>query len=448
MIIVLVMLGLTIYHLFQWSPEHIGFITVVTGASFAWLVVQLYLAHSHRDILVDGELLITERPFDVRIVVPIHNEDPITFRALLESVAMQSYPANFTYLIDDGSYTSVDGVKIMDTSARDVFDAFVVENPHMKSRMSYEYVSNRGKREAQAIAFRKDRESDVIFTIDSDTVLDEHAILNGVMGYTDPRVMSVGGLLHGLNAYSNMLTRLTNLGFVLSFLNGRAAWSRFGSVAVHCGGLASYRSWVIRKYLDEYENQVVFGHRRTSGDDRVLTNFALLEGRCVIQESCVGYTLLPENMKHLTNQRIRWWRSFFWGGLWLIVRFPMNRLVWWLVAFQFVTFGLYSVILPITLIIHPVMFGYLPVLFLLYLSVLGYARSARYLTVSRPNESKRQQFATFLLTPLSVLLHLYLCSVLQFFGLFTVNNGAWSTRKKVEVGIAIQDTSSQTAYSA
>jgi len=435
MVIVLVMMALTIYHLMQWTQGHMGFIAVVAAGSFVWLAVQLYLAHSHHDILVDPEELIRERHFDVRVVVPIHNEDQTTFHAFLNSVANQTYQPSFTYLIDDGSYKLVDGVKVVDTSAKEVFDSFLAENPHMASRMSFVYIPNGGKRNAQAIAFRKLGDSDVVFTIDSDTVLDSNAIANGIMPYTDPNVMSVGGLLHGLNANSSMLTRMTNLGFVLSFLNGRASWSRVGSVAVHCGGLASYRSWIVLKYLDEYENQVVFGRRRTSGDDRVLTNFALLEGKCVIQESCVGYTLLPESWKHLTNQRIRWWRSFFWGTLWLIGRFPMNRLAWWLVATQIVTFVLYSIVLPVSLVIHPIMFGYLPVLFLAYLFVIGYARSVRYLTVSRPDESARQQLVTVLLTPLSVLLHLYLCSVLQYVGLFTVNNGGWSTRKTVEVGI-------------
>jgi hyaluronan synthase len=40
------------------------------------------------------------------------------------------------------------------------------------------------------------------------------------------------------------------------------------------------------------------------------------------------------------------------------------------------------------------------------------------------------------MSPLSVLLHTYLCSVLQFAGLATVLTTGWSTRETVEVELA------------
>lgn len=304
-----------------------------------------------------------------------------------------------------------------------------------KLNATYIYKPNSGKRDAQAIGFRNDLEADVFVTIDSDTVLDKNAIKNGMRPFGEPKVMSVAGLLVGLNDRANLLTRLTDLGFVNSFINGRAAWSRLRSVAVNCGGLAFYRASVVHKYLDEYVNQTVFGRKASSGDDRILTNFALLEGWAVFQENSIGYTVLPERMKHLIKQRIRWWRSFFWGGVWLIRRFSPARLVWWLVTWQFISFIFYSFII-VSLIVSSARLGSIPWMFFIYLSFgLAYIRSIRFLTIKLDRRQLKDQLITFVLAPLSSILHFFLCSVLQYVGLATVFNTGWGTRKKVEVNL-------------
>lgn len=249
--------------------------------------------------------------------------------------------------------------------------------------------------------------------------------------------MSVASLLVGKNRADNWLTRIVDVGFVSSFMNGRAAWSSFGSVAVNCGGLAFYRSWVIKKHLREYVEQTLFGRKVNSGDDRMLTAFAALEGRTVFQETSVGYTLLPSNLSHLTRQRGRWWRSFWWGGLWLIRRFQPNRAIWWLVASQYVTFSLYAVLFPLVLFYDPIAHHAFPFAFFVYVTGLSYLRSARTLAVNRPDQTLASQLLNFLLLPpLVSLLNFWLCTLLQWWGLFTFYETGWRTRQKVEVGIS------------
>lgn len=358
------------------------------------------------------------------VVIPIFNEDSATFLKVLESLDKQTLKPTSIHIVDDHSN---------DKDCKKVFDRWKVS---ATIPAVYTYMKiNQGKREVQAIAFRKNKSADIFVTIDSDTVLDPRAIKNGLRPFGDPRVMSVAGLLVGLNSGQNLLTRLVDLGFVQSFINGRAAWSYLKTVTVNCGGLAFYRSQVVHKHLNEYLSQTVFGKVARSGDDRILTNFALLEGWAVFQESSIGYTLLPDNFHHLVRQRLRWWRSFFWGGYWLIRRFPINRLVWWLVLSQFISFVFY------TLIIGPVFFvlattGKIPWGFIVYLTlVLSYVRASRYLIVKIPKLEPRQQFINFMLAPASSVLHLFLCSMLQYAGLATVHKTGWGTRKNVEVGI-------------
>lgn len=408
---------------YNWRKLHlpVDWFMVTNIASFAWIVGLIVLSHVNQRFESSSEAI--ER-FNAVMVVPVYNEDPVTFRAMLDSLDRQTRKPDGIVVVDDGSKTL------------ECYDAFRAWRKQTSIKAFYIRQANRGKREAQAQAFRRARQASVYITVDSDTVLDEHAIEEGLKPFANPKVMGVAGLLLSLNDRANLLTRLVDLGFVSSFLNGRASWSAMHSLAVSCGGLAFYRGEIVRKYLDEYLNHTVLGVRSTCGDDRMLTNFALLEGWTVFQESAVGYTLLPTNLKHLTKQRIRWWRSFFWGSEWLLRRFSMRRLVWWLVAWQLISFVLYTVIMPVALIATPVVHHNFPALFFLYMFALSYARDMRYLSVKRPDQPYWQQLLTYLMAPLSTLLHMYLCTVLQYVGLATFHKMGWSTRAKVEVGLA------------
>jgi hyaluronan synthase len=293
-----------------------------------------------------------------------------------------------------------------------------------------------GKRHSQALAFDADPGADIFVTVDSDTVLDVNALREGVAPFSRTDTTSVAGLLLSLNQGKNLLTRLIDLSFVMSFLNGRASWSRLGSVVVNCGGLALYRADVVRKYREEYLTQTVWGRRVASGDDRMMTCFALLEGRTVIQERCVGYTLLPEKVWHLTRQRVRWWRSFFWGGGWLLKTFPLDKPAWWLVWWQFTSFIMYTFVLPVMVFDHRSAGIRFVLPFIAYVAALSYIRSVRYLSLRRPDQSFRSQLLTFALAPLSTVLNVYLCTMLQYAGLATFLKTGWGTRQNVEVGIA------------
>jgi hypothetical protein len=62
-----------------------------------------------------------------------------------------------------------------------------------------------------------------------DTLLDEQAIENGLQPFAKPKVMSVAGMLIGLNRRHSLLTRLVDLaGHTDSTLNTRAchSWRR------------------------------------------------------------------------------------------------------------------------------------------------------------------------------------------------------------------------------
>lgn len=446
------LLALTIYHVGQLGMSNWRIPIIMI--SFIWLVVIIGAAHMNTPA--------TNQPPEsafgrTAAVITVFNEDGVTFRKMLETLDLQQFHLRTVIVVNDGSFVEDTRHpagdprrKVKDNSLEAVFEEWKRQTRIVDAR--YHYQPNAGKRHAQAWAFELLRSRgtagapNFIVTIDSDTILDQHAIFNGLRPFDDPEVMSVAGLLVGLNSDTNLLTKIVNLGFESSFMNGRAAWSKFKSVAVNCGGLAIYRADVVFTHLHEYTNQTVFGRPANSGDDRIMTAFAAIHGKTVFQEDCVGYTLLPENIKHLTKQRCRWWRSFWWGGVWLLKRLPINRWVWLLVLSQYVTFVLYSVVFPTVLIIDPIIHRKFPWEFFVYVFFLSYLRTARTLQIKRPDVSTRSQITTYLwASPTNTLLNLWLCTILQWYGLFTFWNVGWNTRGQgVEVGVGNNSSADDT----
>jgi hyaluronan synthase len=398
---------------------------VIDVLGFTWITLSLTASYMHQDIRVTNRQRSALNGKRVSVVVPVYNEDPTVFRAMLDSISAQTRLPQYLHVVDDGSKTR---------DCEYVFYEWLRTKPASLAAV-YTTIPNSKKRHAQAVAFKADTQADFWVTIDSDTVLKKNAIEEGINPFSRKKIMAVAGLLVSLNDDKNLLTRLVDLGFTMSFLNGRASWSFLRSVVVSCGGLAFYRGEVIRKYLDVYLTQTVWGRKVSSGDDRMLTCYALMEGQTVLQESSMGYTLMPENLSHLTRQRVRWWRSFFWGGGWLIQNFSLRKPAWWLVTWQFVSFVLFSFALPAVLVIGPIKTSHVPWEFFVYMATLSYITSMKFLTLRRPDRTTRQLFFTWLLAPLSSILHLYLCSILQYVGLFTFGKTGWSTRQSVEVSM-------------
>lgn len=423
LLMVLVMTVGLFYQL--WRMKNISFWTTpVVFISFLWMNFLLFSSFTNREYLPVKKI---DKSLRVVVVVPVYNEHPKTVQKVLESISGQSRLPNVVCIVEDGS------------APENKCDAVCAQwqKRHPGLKLFYTYVPNGGKREAQAIVFRKYMgEADVFLTMDSDTLLHRDAIKNGIAPFQDPTVQAVGGLLM---AYNNktFLNKIVALSFVSSFTNGRAAWSRWNSVSVNCGGLAFYRSRIISEFLEEYLTQRVFGEKARYGDDRMLTQYASLRGRTVYQENSIGYTLLPENINHLTRQRIRWWKSFWWGGLWVIRHQSMKRGIWWLTLSQYTSFVLYSIIFPIILIINPIINRRFPVDIFIYMGILSYIRTARTLLYKQRDCGRIRQFLEWIImAPLSTFFNLYLTTGLQYVSLFRLKEvKSWGTREQVEVSM-------------
>lgn len=370
------------------------------------------------------------RPYShptVAVVVATRNGDAMALRAMLDSLDQQqplfredqTNPIVAVYVVENGT----PGV-----GTEEAFRAWQATT--CIPRTEFVKRSRPNKREAQGVAVIRELDATVTLTLDCYTVLAPDAVKEGLKPFRDQEVMAVGGLLQGRNYNRSLLTRILDIQFVSSLVVERAAWSAFDAVAANRGGLAFYRTWIIKRHLADYLSQTVRGRSVNSGDDRMLTGFAALEGKTVFRPQCTGTTLLPETLRHASDRQTRWWRTHWIGSLWVIRRFKPTDAVWVLTVLQAMAFIVQALAIPLLLVIDPIVNGYVPWAFTTYLVALGYVRGLTTLAVKRDGQTLARQIVGFVfLCPLAALIDLWFGVVLLWHGFLTHHQTDWQPHK-------------------
>lgn len=400
---------------FMWSH-----LALKTGASLA--------ARRHEpDPDVDLSLL------QVDVVVPVYNEDPELLAAGLRSIATQSRLPRGVWVVDDGSRRDGEDVLVLETEP--VRDA-VADLEALGVTVHRHRQHNQGKRHAQAFAYALS-DADVFVTVDSDTVLRQDAVEKILIPFSRPEVMSVAGTAYGQNHTQSILTRVIEIGFVMSFIHGRMAEGAFGSVRVNCGIIAAYRGEVPRRNLDRFLGQQFMGRPVRAGDDRVMTLFAKELGRCEFQPEAVAYSALPARFSHLLRQRLRWCRSFCWGTLWLLRR-PVRSADFWFTLTQVTALAMYGV--TVVAAVPGVLVGAIsPSLLtstLLTAAGISLCSHFRYVLLARQDEPLVNRLLVWWVSPLASLLSMLVLLPLYYIAVASPKpQRTWGTRKTVEVGL-------------
>ena len=396
---------------------------------FTWAVmgalvtINLVLAWTERTAVVTPR---QQRQLDnlrVTVNVPVYNEDPDALRLTVNSLFAQSRLPNRLQIVDDGStcdYTSV------------ITEFYRVAALYPSVEASWERTKNGGKRHAQLVTFGNDRAADIFVTLDSDTVLDEAAIEEGLKPFTDPRVSSVAGVLLTLNATRNIFTRLTDTWLMTFQSNTRSAWSRLGCVLINSGGLSFYRAGIVRAGLPAYSSETFAGREVRFSDDSMLTLFALLSGRTVQQPTAFAFTVMPDNISHHVRQQLRWMRGNIIRSFWWFRYLPLRGFAFWQAVLAWAMFTVVTSLLVDLFIVgralgHPVPIPSLP----LFLAI-AYVSGARSLMVHRTDLPRRAQFAAYSMMPIISLWTSVVLRTLRLYSAVTVLRTGWGTRARVE----------------
>jgi hyaluronan synthase len=332
-------------------------------------------------------------------VVPAYNEEPSVLRACLDALVSSSVIPDVIHVIDDGSDPPLE--------------------PYTHALVRWHRQGNQGKRWAQVNALR-DETADFVVTLDSDSVPHKHALRECLRALRDPGVQAATATVAVRNRNRSWLTRLVDLELVYGCLVHRRARSSLGAVAPTSGAFAVYRAPVF------FDNMVDYVLSGTAGDDRRLTNYALLRGRVVGCSAAWVQTDMPETLRRTFRQRVRWFKSYF-----LYLRWELRNLsgaAFWLRAWSLAMTLIFPLLLLWTLLVIPLASGFVYWHPFVYWLALMYAQTARY-TVSRVDMGPVSRFtAWLLLTPLLIPWTLLLIKPALYRSIPEARNFGWHTR--------------------
>ncbi len=190
----------------------------------------------------------------------------------------------------------------------------------------------------------------------------------------------------------------------------------------------------MQKYLANFLSQTFMGRRVEAGDDRRLTNYCLLEGRVVLQETALADTTVPERVGHYLRQQVRWNKSFFRESLWAIQNIPWGKPALTLSLLELASWLTLTTLLVLALVVKPVETGRIALAaWLFFILASSYARSVRYLDLGIKHVGWAEKIGVYLISPLYGVLHVFLLLPLRLYSLATLSRGGWGTREQVEL---------------
>jgi hyaluronan synthase len=347
-------------------------------------------------------------PGRVVAIIPAWNETPAALHSTILSLLAGTKVPDEIHVVDDGS--------------DDPLPRFV------HPAVFWHRQPNAGKRGAQARVLsmlRADRHhgrsrADYILTVDSDGEVDPHAVEHLLRAMSDERVQAATGLPLTRNRAANGLTRVIDLEITSICMTYRAARSMLGSLTTCSGALSLYRSGLVLDNLDDYVSDT------NAGDDRRLTHYALLRGRVVSVAEAIVHTDMPDRLRQLYRQRVRWSTSHWYYAPWEIGHLPTESMLW-------TTYTLVlSVLVPLSLVwalaVAP-LFGYgFPWQALAYWLGVCWLVNLRY-AMSRPACSAPERWMTWLFgTPLLLFVQLAVIRPAMVHALFKTRTSDWGTR--------------------
>jgi hyaluronan synthase len=356
----------------------------------------------------------------VSVVIPSYNESPQSLLNTVHSILSQDYPIYEIIVVDDGSkdFSGYNALKELEKTINQKAETNSTHS-HFPKMVVHRLPQNKGKRHAQAWAFKR-AEGEIIVTVDSDAYIYPNAIRELIAPFQDERVKGTTGHVSARNKDENLFTKLIDMRYDNAFRVERSAQSVTGNILVCSGCFSAYRKEVIMKNIEHYETQTFLGEPVQFGDDRCLTNYAILEGKTIYQSTAHCATDVPSTLRKFIKQQIRWNKSFFRESL-IALKIGLKKptvFVWTLLEMLlWILFGV-SIIIGVLWKSHT--FGWImAIYYLAYVCLSAYARNVFYL-LKHPH--------IFLLAPIYGMIHLTLLLPLRLYALLTIKQTGWGTR--------------------
>lgn len=278
-----------------------------------------------------SEMLSSQTSPPVSIVIPAYNEES-GIVAAVRSMSIVSYPRFEMVIANDGS---------TDNTLEVLIEAFDLERVQIPYRPDIETAPlrgiyrGRGSVDITVIDKENGGRADALnaginaarypyaFCTDADVILDARCLVSAMRPVVEDRqrTVAVGGNIRPLNGSTvelghlidarvpkRLIPRMQVLEYVRSFLASRPAWSAMGALPLISGAFGVWkRSAVIdvggfsRGHMGEDMDLTMRMHRYHIDNE--------IPYRMVYEPSAVIWTEVPETVRVLKRQRIRWHRG-------------------------------------------------------------------------------------------------------------------------------------------
>ena len=242
-------------------------------------------------LYVPMQEVLTDR--GLSIITPVYNEDPMTFKLALLSWEKNG-PDEIVAVIDE-----------RDKDCISVFQEFCKNRSWTKLIVTAKI----GKRQALADGILEAKSS-IVALVDSDTLWDMNIKQKLLAPFSDPSIGGVTPRNHPIRCES-IWEKMTDVFWDMRNYYDLPSQTAMGSYLTCLTGRTSlYRRHLIVPKLDEFLNEIIFGKRKESGEDKCLTRLIQKDGwKTYYQSTAVIYSVAASDFKTFVAQRLRWTRN-------------------------------------------------------------------------------------------------------------------------------------------
>jgi hyaluronan synthase len=376
----------------------------------------------------------------VSVLVPIFNQKSM-ITTVIDAIMKSTYQNIEVIAVNDGS---TDGT-------RQVLDNLKIKYPYLKVI----HKKNGGKRSANAAGFSKAKGDFIVF-IDSDSVIDKHAIEEFMKTFNShPNVGALVGHAKVWNYKKNLLTKFQDSWYDSAFNIVKTTESSLKNVICCSGCLSSYRREAIANFVPLWSKQNISKNHITKeteyfksnpwmtksfakiskrllewssqfddAEDIALTSQTLVDWKSMYVCSAIVHTDVPDNLTSFVKQQIRWKKGWMRTGFFLMTFFwrknPLISIVFYINSVSAFTIPL---IMPIVYVYAPFILHqyWIPLLSLSITILMGVVQGLDYKFRDRAS-------TTWKFKPLTNIFTGFLLPWLMIPALITLRKNQWFTR--------------------
>ena len=400
---------------FSLEPHLFFYAIFVTGFILSRIIAAM-LYKSSFSSLVDSikknndDLGIKYEP-TVSFVIPCKNEEQDIADTINKCYEID-YPSDKfeVIVINDGSTDKT----------LDVLKKYKKKYPNLRV---FNWDVNQGKRWGMTIGFMASR-SEIVVQLDSDSYIDPETFQELIDPFQNPDISAVCADGQPKNANTNVLTKMQAAYYFMSFNILKAAESTYETVFCCSGCCSAYRKKAVTPILHKWVEERFLGLPVTWGDDRSLTSWIIKGGgKTIFANKARAYTIVPEQVKKLLVQQLRWKKSwivnFFLTVKFIVIKQPFVSFFYYLPLFVI------SILTPImtfrALIYLPLFRGILPVFHITGIILLTGIIALYYRYLDKENKYWAYLF-------LWSFFNLFILSFMMVWAAIRIQDRGWGTR--------------------